>query len=48
MDMKINPLQILEISDSEDVLEVTGEYSGSCGSIGPIHERGDHAFELIL
>ena len=28
-------LEILkEISDCEDVLEVAGEYSGSCGSIG--------------
>jgi len=42
-------LQVLkEISDSEDVLEITGEYSGSCGSIGPTHERGDHAYERIL
>jgi hypothetical protein len=42
-------LQILkEISDSEDVLEITGEYSGSCGSIGPTHERGDHAYERML
>jgi hypothetical protein len=33
-------LEILkEISDSEDVLEVAGEYSGSCGSIGSVHER---------
>ena len=32
-------LQILkEFSDSDDVLEITGEYSGSCGSIGPTHE----------
>src|ERR671933_273694 len=30
-------LQILkEISDSDDVLEITGDYSGSWGSIGPI------------
>jgi hypothetical protein len=42
-------LQILkEISDSDDVLEITGEYSGSCGSIGPTHERGDHAYERVL
>jgi hypothetical protein len=42
-------LQILkEISDCDDVLEVTGEYSGSCGSIGPTHERGDHAYERVL
>jgi hypothetical protein len=33
-------LEILkEISDCEDVLEVAGEYSGSCGSIGSVHER---------
>ena len=33
-------LEILkEISDCDDVLEVTGEYSGSCGSIGSVHER---------
>jgi hypothetical protein len=42
-------LQILkEISDSDDVLEITGEYSGNCGSIGPTHERGDHAYERVL
>ena len=42
-------LQILkEISDSDDVLEITGEYAGSCGSIGPLHERGDHAYERVL
>jgi hypothetical protein len=27
------------------VLEITGEYSGSCGSIGPTHERGDQAYD---
>jgi hypothetical protein len=33
-------LEILkEISDCDDVLEVAGEYLGSCGSIGSIHER---------
>jgi len=33
-------LEILkEISNCEDVLEVAGEYSGSCGSIGSVHER---------
>jgi hypothetical protein len=33
-------LEILkEISDCDDVLEVAGEYSGSCGSIGSVHER---------
>ena|SRR5256885_10396865 len=35
-------LEILkEISDCEDVLEVVGEYSGSCGSIGSVHERSE-------
>jgi hypothetical protein len=35
-------LEILkEISDCDDVLEVTGEYSGSCGSIGSVHERSE-------
>jgi hypothetical protein len=42
-------LEILkEISDSDDVLENTGEYSGSWGSIGPIHERGDQAHNRAL
>ena len=42
-------LEILkEISDSDDVLEITGEYSGSCGSIGPTRERGDQAYERML
>jgi hypothetical protein len=42
-------LEILkEISDSDDVLEITGEYSGSWGSIGPIHERGDQAHNRAL
>jgi hypothetical protein len=30
-----------EMSDYEDVLEVAGEYSGSCGSIGSVHERSE-------
>jgi hypothetical protein len=30
-----------EISDCDDVLEVTGEYSGSCGSIGSVHEHSE-------
>ena len=35
-------LEILrEISDCDDVLEVAGEYSGSCGSIGSVHERSE-------
>jgi hypothetical protein len=42
-------LEILkEISDSDDVLEISGEYSGSWGSIGPIHERGDQAHNRAL
>ena len=28
-----------EISDCDDVLEVYGEYSGSCASIGSVHEH---------
>jgi hypothetical protein len=33
-------LEILkEISDCDDVLEVSGEYSGSCASIGSVHEH---------
>jgi hypothetical protein len=31
-----------EISDSEDVLEVTDEYTGSIGGFGPSHEHLDH------
>jgi hypothetical protein len=34
-------LEMLEISDCEDVLEVAGEYSGSCASIGSVHERSE-------
>lgn len=42
-------LEILkEISDSDDVLEITGKYSGSWGSIGPIYERGDQAYNRAL
>lgn len=33
-----------EISNSDDVLEITGEYSGNCGSIGPTIEGGDHGY----
>jgi len=32
---------IKEISDCDDVLEVAGEYSGSCGSLGSVHERSE-------
>lgn len=31
-----------EMSDCEDVLEVAGKYSGSCASIGSVHERSDN------
>ena len=31
-----------EISDSEDVLEVTGEYTGGIGGWGASHERRGH------
>lgn len=31
-----------EISDSEDVLEVTGDYTGSIGGFGASHEHLDH------
>ena len=42
-------LEILKkISDNDDVLEITDEYSGSWGSIGPIHERGDQAHNRAL
>jgi hypothetical protein len=30
---------VKEISDSDDVIEVTGEYFGSFASNGPVHER---------
>jgi hypothetical protein len=33
-------LEILkEISDSEDIIEVTAEYTGNFASNGPMHER---------
>ena len=35
---KLTLEMLKEISDCDDVLEVTGEYSGSCGSIGSVHE----------
>jgi hypothetical protein len=36
-------LEVLkEISDSDDVLEVTGEYTGGLGGWGASHEHGDH------
>lgn len=35
---------IKEISDSDDVIEVTGEYTGGLGSWGASHEHGDRHF----
>jgi hypothetical protein len=32
-----------DICDSENVLEIIGEYFVSCGSIEPTHELGDYA-----
>lgn len=36
---KLTLEELKEISDDEDVLEVTGEYTGSIGGYGPFHER---------
>jgi len=36
---KLTLEMLKEISDCKDVLEVSGEYSGSCASIGSIHEH---------
>jgi hypothetical protein len=38
-DQKLTLEMLKEISDSDDVIEVTGEYSGSFASNGPMHER---------
>ncbi len=38
-DQKLTLEMLKEISDSDDVLEITGEYTGSCASNGPTHER---------
>jgi hypothetical protein len=38
-DQKLTVEMLKEISDSDDVIEVTGEYSGSFASNGPMHER---------
>jgi hypothetical protein len=35
---KLTIEMLKEISDSDDVIEVMGEYSGSSASIGPMHE----------
>jgi hypothetical protein len=37
-DQKLTLEVLKEISDSDDVIEVTGEYSGSFASNGPMHE----------
>lgn len=37
-DQKLTLETLKEISDSDDVIEVTGEYSGSFASNGPMHE----------
>ncbi|MFL6462288.1 MAG: hypothetical protein ACJ71J_15330 [Nitrososphaeraceae archaeon] len=37
-DQKVTLEMLKEISDSDDVIEVTGEYSGSFASNGPRHE----------
>jgi hypothetical protein len=36
---KLTLEMLKEISDCDDVLEVAGEYSGSCASVGSTHER---------
>jgi hypothetical protein len=36
---KLTLEMLKEISDCDDVLEVAGEYSGSCASVGSMHER---------
>jgi Carboxypeptidase regulatory-like domain len=42
INQKLTLEMLKEISDSEDVLEVTGEYTGSIGGFGPSHEHLDH------
>ena len=39
---KLTLEMLKEISDSEDVLEVTGEYTGSIGGFGASHEHLNH------
>jgi hypothetical protein len=36
---KLTLEMLKEISNCDDVLEVAGEYSGSCASVGSVHER---------
>jgi hypothetical protein len=38
-DQKLTLETLKEISDSDDVIEIAGEYSGSSVSNGPAHER---------
>lgn len=45
---KLTLEMLKEISDSEDTLEVTGEYTGSIGGYGPSHEHLDHKHTLII
>jgi hypothetical protein len=42
INQKLTLEMLKELSDSEDVLEVTGEYTGSIGGFGPSHEHLDH------
>jgi hypothetical protein len=37
-DQKLSLETVKEISDSDDIIELTGEYSGSFSSTGPMHE----------
>lgn len=39
---KLTLEMLKEISDSKEVLEVTGEYTGSIGGFGPSHEHLEH------
>src|SRR5919198_1611421 len=41
---KLTLEMLKEISDSEDVLEVTGEYTGGIGGWGASHERRGHKY----
>jgi hypothetical protein len=39
---KLTLEMLKEISDSEDLMEVTGEHTGSIGRFGPSHEHLHH------
>ena len=39
---KLNLQMLKEISDSDDVIEVTGEYTGRLGAYGPSHEHREN------